>query len=89
MKVPLQAPRHDELELDPQWKPLPYFTIRKEDFGYLLVRYNWSVPVSHDAKELIEAIDGETSLGQLLQRFGDEGLELIGHLYRQGCVEFE
>ena len=89
MQEPIHPTEPETLELDPAWKPIPFFSIRSEPFGYLLARYNWSIPVTHDAKALIEAINGQATLAQLHQQFGDEALDFIGQLYREGCVGFE
>lgn len=90
MKQPLLEIAQDTLEFHPDWKVFPNFTIREEPFGYLLCRYNWSVPVTSDAKPLLDAImNREATLAELHERFGDAGLELIGHLYKEGCLEFE
>ena len=89
MQEPIHTTEPETLELDPAWKPAPFFNIRPEPFGYLLARYNWSVPVTHEAKALVEAINGQTTLAQLHRQFGDEVLDFIGQLYREGCVGFE
>ena len=89
MKDPIRNPDAETLELSPDWKPVPHFSVREESFGLLLCRYNWSVPVSFETKALIESFDGEHSLLQIQQQFGDEALDFVGHLYREGCVGFE
>jgi hypothetical protein len=89
MKSPIRETRPEMLEFDPQWKPIPYFTIREEPFGYLLARLNWSVPITHEAKPLVDAINGEHTLAELQDQFGDEALDVVGHLYREGCVGFD
>jgi radical SAM protein with 4Fe4S-binding SPASM domain len=89
MKAPIRIAPLETIEFDPNWKPPPYFTIRKEPFGYLLYRYDWSIPVTHDAKTIVDAINGEHSLAELQDQFGDEALDFIGHLYREGCIGFE
>ncbi len=62
MKDPIREAPVETIELNPEWKPVPYFTVREESFGYLLCRYDWSVPVTRDAKLLVDAIDGEHTL---------------------------
>lgn len=89
MKAPLQTSPVETLEFDPEWKLLPYFTVREQPFGYLLCRVNWAVPVAHEAKPIVDAMNGGTSLGQLYQQFGDEALVFVGHLYKEGCIGFE
>ncbi|MBD3308366.1 hypothetical protein GF339_18165, partial [candidate division KSB3 bacterium] len=89
MKEPIRQPVAETIELDPAWKPIPYFTVREESFGYLLCRLNWSVPVTHDARPLLEAINGQNTVERLYQEFGEDGLQLLGHLYREDCIGFE
>ncbi len=89
MQAPIREAPSETIELNPEWKVIPYFTIREEPFGYLLARYNWSVPVTHDAKALVDAINGENTLAQLQHQFGGEALNFVGHLYREGCIGFE
>lgn len=89
MKEPIREAPTETIELHPAWKPIPNFTVRQESFGYLLCRYDWSVPVTHEAKPVIDAINGENTLDQLHKQFGEAGLDLIGQLYREGCLEFE
>ena len=88
MKAPILEQKPETLELDPEWKVFPHFTVRPEPFGYLLARVNWSVPVTRDAKPLVDMIDGTHTLEEFHTRFGDEALDFIGHLYQEGCVEF-
>jgi radical SAM protein with 4Fe4S-binding SPASM domain len=89
MKEPIQEVTPETLKLDPDWIPVPYFTVREEPFGYLLCRVNWSVPVSHTAKSIVDAINGQNTLGQLQRQFGDEAFHLVGYLYREDCIGFE
>lgn len=86
MKTPLREPISDTLELDPAWIPQPYFTVRGEPFGYLLCRVNWSIPVTHAAGPLLDALDGAHTFADLHARFGDAGLALLGQLYRDGFL---
>ena len=88
MKQPLTTVSLPVLELNPQLKPIPHFKIRPEPFGYLLTRYNWSVPVTASAKPLLEAINGENTLLQLQTQFGEAALELIGQLYQEKWIDF-
>ncbi|MDM8548771.1 radical SAM protein [Desulfobacterales bacterium HSG2] len=89
MKTPIREASPETVILDPELKPIPYFNVREEHFGYLVVRYNWSVPVSHSAKAILDAINGENSLADLQREFGEEALNFVGHLYREKCIGFE
>ena len=90
MKEPLtQIPIH-QVDLNPQWKPAPLFiNIRKEEFGYLLTRYNYSIPASPQAYPLLTAIDGTMTLAQLADQFGADCLDFIGYLYQNRFIYFQ
>lgn len=62
------------------------FKLRQEEFGYLLIRDNHVVPVSSRAKEILEVLDGQTTLRQVRDQFGQEALDFVGSLYNQGLV---
>ena len=89
MKEPIRNAEPEPIVLDPDFRPVPHFRVRKEFFGYLVTRYNWSVPVTEEAKPVLDAINGQHTLLEIQEKFGNEALELIGHLYQQGCVGFE
>jgi radical SAM protein with 4Fe4S-binding SPASM domain len=89
MKEPIREAKSETLVFDPDWKPVPCFSVREEPFGYLVARYNWSIPVTHDAKPILEALNGENTLADLEAKFGDGALEFIGQLYEEKCIDFE
>ena len=76
------------IQLDPSWQPVAEFRLREEPFGYLVMRYNWSVPVDFTAKPILNALDGQSTLAELRDKFGEQGLELIARLYQEDCVSF-
>jgi len=88
MKEPIRVANPATLVFDPALKPIPQFTLRKEKFGYLVARYNWSVPVSFEAKPLLDAINGEHTLAEIQDIFGEESLQFIGYLYQEGMCGF-
>ena len=87
MTEPILEASPKTLEIDQSWIPVPHFHLREETFGYLLCRYNWSVPVSQAAKPLLDWLDGRHTVAQFHQQFGDDALTFIGHLYQEGCIE--
>ncbi len=89
MRNPIREADTESMSFDPDLKPIPRFSTRKEAFGYLLTRYNWSVPVSYEARPVIDAINGENTLRQIQSQFGDEALNFIGYLYQEGCIILE
>jgi len=68
-------------------RPLPRFRLRPEPFGYVLVRHSQVIPVTSAARPLLDALDGATTLQDIKNRFGQEGLNFVGMLYTKGFVE--
>jgi len=62
-------------------------TIKSDHFGYALIRGESLYPVPNSAKLLLEALDGQNTLEEILDRFGQEALNLTGVLYEQGLIE--
>jgi len=89
MREAVKKTGQDTIVLDPKLRPVPYFKVRKEAFGYLLTRYNWSVPISSGAKPIVDAINGKTTLEELRRRFGDDVPDFVGYLYQEKFVGFE
>ncbi|MCI5160806.1 MAG: radical SAM protein [Candidatus Electrothrix sp. AX5] len=89
MTGPLREAEPETLHLDPTWKPIARFRIREESFGYLVTRYNWSIPIAFAAKPVLDAVNGKNTLAEIQEKFGDEALDLIGRLYQEDCLGFE
>ena len=89
MTGPIRETEPTTIQLDPSWKPVARFRLREEPFGYLVTRYNWSVPVAFAAKPVLDAVNGKNTLVEIQDRFGDEALDLIGRLYQEDCLGFE
>ena len=56
-------------------------------FCYVLVRGNRVTPVALQAKPILDALDGRSTLRQIEERFGQEALDFVGRLYQKGFVE--
>ncbi len=89
MKSPLREITHETIVFNPELKPVPCFNIREESFGCLLTRYNWSIPLSSEARQIVNAINRENTLAQLQKQFGEDASDFVGYLYRKGFVEFD
>ena len=76
-----------ELTLYEGARPVRRYTLRAEDFGYVLMRGNHIVPVTIAARPVLNACDGKTSLLQLQERFGQEALDFVGSLVQKGLIE--
>jgi radical SAM protein with 4Fe4S-binding SPASM domain len=68
-------------------RPVGAYQLRPEPFGYVLLRGQRFIPVTSEARPLLEALDGKSTLAQLQNRFGQEVLDFVGQLYIQGMVE--
>jgi len=89
MTAPVRDAVPEAIQLDPSWKPVARFRVRQESFGYLVTRYNWSIPVAFTAKPLLDAVNGKNTLAEIQEQFGNKGLDLIGRLYQEDCLVFE
>lgn len=74
------------LTLDPGLRPIGQFTVRREDWGLVLIRGNRIVPVQASALPLLAMLDGHASLADIGMSFGSDGLSLVGSLYQKGLV---
>ena len=77
----------EELVLYEGAYPLGHYSMRSEPFGYVLVRGDRVVPIMAEAWEVLEALDGQSTLRQIKARFGEIGLAFVGALYAKGMVE--
>ncbi len=77
-------PRHEQLYA--RARPRVNFTLRQESFGYLLVNRNQIVPVSLHAQPILDSLDGNTTLQQIRERYGDRGLQFVASLFYKGLL---
>jgi hypothetical protein len=52
------------------------------------MRGNQLLPVRHEARPLLEALDGRLTVAELQARFGEAALSLVGALYERDMVTF-
>jgi radical SAM protein with 4Fe4S-binding SPASM domain len=88
MRQPITETSPCLVTLDPQSRPNPLFNIRHESFGLLLTRSSYSLPVQPQALPLVAAIDGQKTVVQLQKQFGEDALDFIAYLYKNGFVCF-
>jgi radical SAM protein with 4Fe4S-binding SPASM domain len=62
-------------------------SIRPEPFGFLLVKEMYSLPVTADAEIILSACNGKLTLQEILERFGQAGLNFVGALAKKGYVK--
>jgi len=82
--LPINSPSQIQFYADA--RPEANFVLRKEDFGYLLINRNQIVPVKPEAKPLLDALDGTTTMRQLQSDFGQPGLVFVAYLFNKGLV---
>jgi len=90
MRPPIMEREHrspEELVLYEGAHPVGRYTLRVEEFGYVLVRGSYIVPVAAAARSVLDACDGKTSLLQLQEHFGQEALDFVGSLVQKGLIE--
>jgi len=76
-------------ELPSDARPRATLRVRAESFGYALLGQGQVMPVRAEARPVIEACDGTASLAQLVTRFGQSAVDLLGELWELGMLELE
>ena len=63
--------------------------VKPEPFGYALIRGHSLLQVTQEAQPLLNQLNGTTCLHDIQERFGQEGLDLVGHLYSLNLLSIE
>lgn len=91
MRIPLEegpaSPR--TMNLPGARRPVARFESRDESFGRLLIRGGAILPVSDQANELLDRLDGSLTLAEIEAHFGSGALALVGLLVHKGLVELK
>jgi radical SAM protein with 4Fe4S-binding SPASM domain len=74
-------------ELPSDVRPRAAAWLRPESFGYALLGRGQVVPVSAEARVVVEACDGSVTFAELADRFGQRGLDLLGELWDLGMLD--
>lgn len=82
-----QCERFSELTLYRESRPMRRFKMRSEEFGYVLVIRNRVMPIAHEGEQIIDLLDGKTTLGQIEQICGSRALSFVGLLYQKGFID--
>jgi len=77
------------LELYEKGRPALNCKILPEKFGYALVRGQAIVPVTLDAKNILDCLDGRSTLQDLQDKLGQDALDFVGYLYVNGMISIE
>lgn len=78
-----------ELDLYEASYPLLQCQIKPEKFGYVLLQGHSIVPVTPQAKSVLDNLNGQKTLRQIQHDFGQEALDFVGSLYLHGMVSLE
>jgi radical SAM protein with 4Fe4S-binding SPASM domain len=70
-------------------RPLGHFARLSEEFGTLLILGNRLFPVSRDMQDILDRLDGKSTLRQIESAHGARGMALIASLYQQGMIEIK
>ncbi len=77
-----------EVVLEEDLCPKPRYAVRREDFGWALMRGSQVVPVSLRAGEILRLFDGKHTLAAIESRCGAAAISFIYSLYVRGFVDF-
>jgi AdoMet-dependent heme synthase len=69
--------RLTELELYENSRPKLSCTVQPEPFGYALIRGHAILPVTAEARPILDVLDGTMTLRELSEGFGQEALDLM------------
>jgi hypothetical protein len=77
------------LELPADGRPRTSARMRTEPFGYVLLGDTHFVPIASHEYPLVAACDGSATFSELAERFGVDGLDLLGELWEAGVLQVE
>jgi len=79
--------RQKPLKLYEGLRPKPRYTIREEEFGYILLRGNRVVPIGFTDRQVLDACNGQLTLREIAEKYDQSALQLIVALYQKGLIE--
>lgn len=77
------------VQLDASLRPLPLFSLRKRDWGAVLLKGTDGLVLSPKGERLVRMIDGRNSLGTITKKFGVRAAGFIYGLFIKGFVRLE
>jgi radical SAM protein with 4Fe4S-binding SPASM domain len=86
LEQPLPTMTPSRIQLYSGARVEPNFALREEAFGYLLINRNQIIPVRTEAKPVLDALDGKTTLRQIRDHHGQLGLDFVAYLFNKGLV---
>jgi radical SAM protein with 4Fe4S-binding SPASM domain len=76
-----------EIKLPKDASPVKYFKMRPEPFGYILIQNSQVIPVSGEAKDILDMCNGDTKMHEIYELFGQDGIDLVAQLHDQGMIK--
>jgi len=67
-------------------RPIGRFTNRPEKHGEVLIHKSKAITILHKDKDFVLGLNGDLSLGEIKQKYGNEMLDTIGLLYENGMI---
>jgi pyrroloquinoline quinone biosynthesis protein E len=83
-----EQPQVLDVTLEEDLCPLARYIMRKEDFGWILIKGNQVIPVRQRAEKILMKLDGTVTLGEIQKEFGSGALSFIYSLYVRDFIEF-
>jgi radical SAM protein with 4Fe4S-binding SPASM domain len=79
----------ENLTLYEHLRPVISCQMREEAFGHVLILQNRIMPISHKAKEIVDRLNGETTLREIEVIYGEKALSFVGSLLLKGFIDLE
>ncbi len=89
IRDPLPIDLHDKrkkINLPKEARPVKCFQMRPEPFGYILIQNSQVVPVSGEAKAILDMCTGDTKMHEIYKLFGQDGIDLVAQLHNRGLI---
>lgn len=84
-----RAENFSSASLDSSLKPVPLFTLKKKEWGAVLIKGLDGLVLSPKGEKLARMINGKNSLGSIRKKFGQRSAGLIYALFLRGFVRLE
>ena len=80
-------PAEIQHDFPPGAHPVLQVRLRSESFGFSVMAAGQVMPVVTQARPVIEACDGSATFADIADRFGQDGLDLLGDLWDVGILK--
>ena len=90
IRDPLPIDHHNKrtaIELPKDASPVKCFKMRPEPFGYILIQNSQVIPVTREAKDILDMCNGNTKMHEIYKLFGQDGIDFVAKLHYQGMIK--